>query len=904
LLSSILKRKISDGDIVLKHEHVYKTLLKICEKQSVKNESIGISAGELAKLLDMKRPNVVRELTKLVNMGRVSKKEGRPVLYFTLDKPKQEDNEDFARIVETDNDFFNSLTGKDSSLKHPISLAKAAIVYPPKGLHTLIVGETGVGKSFFAKCMFKYALDINRVKDESRFAVFNCADYANNPQLLISHLFGVKKGAYTGAHEDREGIIEKSRDGILFLDEIHRLPPEGQEMLFTLIDNGYYVPLGSTKEVTISVMIICATTENTDSTLLRTFKRRIPVTISLPPLRERSTDERLHLIKNFLEEESNRIHKSIEIESQALTALLNYECLNNIGQLKSDIQIACAKAFLRSMVDGEDVYIRTEDFNEEVKKGLLISKKVKAEDYSFNIDSNLTTGYDNAEGDKYDLSNNIYDFIEDRTKYLQETGIDSKSITIKISEEIETYISRYLNNLEPREQEDEIKLIINNDLYDFLKAFMHLAEFKLERKLSKNTFLGLLIHLDTFLIRAKEGKLIENPKLTTIRKQYSKEFKVAMLLAEKVEEKYNIDIPMDEIGFITMFFAADIQDKEGRVAVIVAMHGNSTATSMADVANQLLNTKHAKAFDLPLSMKPEEGLDKIKELVRKYDEGKGALILVDMGSLKFFGQVIEEDTGIRTIAIDMVSTPMVIEATRKALINQSLEEIAESVDLESRYLGKCNDELNIKKDNVIITACSTGHGTAEKLKELIYKKYPEDEYKVINLSIKDRKKFMDTIKGIKKKSNVLCVISAFKVDIPGIKYYPLDEFLKDYAPTEKENQELFKNMEIVYKEHLELPRGKEILNDFFTILEKISYKFGLHFDVEKTNGILMHLGCLTEKIISKEETPKCENINTVLSRNFEIYESLSLELKTIEKKLIIKYNDHDICNLIEILLNE
>ncbi|WDC84747.1 sigma 54-interacting transcriptional regulator [Caloramator sp. mosi_1] len=60
-------------------------------------------------------------------------------------------------------------------------------------MHTLIVGETGVGKSYFAKIMFKYAVESKMIKDSSKFAVFNCADYSNNPQLLISYLFGVKK---------------------------------------------------------------------------------------------------------------------------------------------------------------------------------------------------------------------------------------------------------------------------------------------------------------------------------------------------------------------------------------------------------------------------------------------------------------------------------------------------------------------------------------------------------------------------------------------------------------------------------------------------------------------------------------------------------------------------------------
>lgn len=90
----------------------------------------------------------------------------------------------------------------------------------------------------FAEVMYSFAKEIGRIKRNAPFVTFNCADYANNPQLLMSQLFGVKKGAYTGADKDRMGLVEKADGGILFLDEVHRLPPEGQEMLFYLIDKG------------------------------------------------------------------------------------------------------------------------------------------------------------------------------------------------------------------------------------------------------------------------------------------------------------------------------------------------------------------------------------------------------------------------------------------------------------------------------------------------------------------------------------------------------------------------------------------------------------------------------------------------------------------------------------------
>ncbi|KFN90945.1 NtrC family transcriptional regulator [Tetragenococcus muriaticus PMC-11-5] len=122
------------------------------------------------------------------------------------------------------------------------------MLYPPKGLHTIIFGQTGTGKSMFAECMYQFAIQIKSIAKSAPFISFNCADYAQNPQLLFGHIFGVKKGAYTGADSDSTGLLAKADGGILFLDEIHRLPPEGQEMLFSFIDKGVYRPLGESSQ--------------------------------------------------------------------------------------------------------------------------------------------------------------------------------------------------------------------------------------------------------------------------------------------------------------------------------------------------------------------------------------------------------------------------------------------------------------------------------------------------------------------------------------------------------------------------------------------------------------------------------------------------------------------------------
>ena len=345
-------------------------------------------AAGIGRCLNITMNNTCMELNALVKDGLVVKILGRPVYFFAREDLEQvvghkisqciwENYTQFKEILDNDDTQtapaifskpavppvpstapvgkgFMALVGANQSLKKCIEQAKAAILYPPNGLHTLITGETGTGKSHFAESMYDFAIETGRLKPESKFVIYNCANYSENPQLLLSQLFGYKKGAFTGADRDSPGIIDQADGGVLFLDEAHRLSPEGQEKMFLLIDKGIFQRLGETREYReAKIRIIAATTEDPQDALLSTFLRRIPTAIHIPPLAKRSFDERLRFVFRFLWEESRNIHMAFLLDQEAIRALTLYRCRGNIGQLRSDIRCLCASAYLEHYCTGE-----------------------------------------------------------------------------------------------------------------------------------------------------------------------------------------------------------------------------------------------------------------------------------------------------------------------------------------------------------------------------------------------------------------------------------------------------------------------------------------------------------------------------------------------------------------------
>lgn len=908
----------------------------------------GFTASDIAKDLGILRNNVSAELNKLLRQKRIIKIKGRPVHYLVkqimedlLGTKLPEDQYEYENILEVtggqspdpgngpsanhdtawETNPFDDLIGSKTSLKVQVEQAKAAVLYPPHGLHTLIVGQTGVGKTLFANLMFNYAkLAAPFMDEDAQFIVFNCADYANNPQLLISHIFGHIKGAFTGADSEKDGLVSKADGGMLFLDEIHRLPPEGQEMLFYFMDTGTYAKLGETeRNRNANVLIVGATTEDPESSLLKTFVRRIPILIRIPSFEERPAIDKIEILKFLLAIEANRVQKPIKIDAESMKALIGNTSYGNVGQLKSNIQLVCANGFLHCLHD-DVITIHFKDLPSELKNGFFYfsRKRQEIQELSDLIDSYLTVypeGENKAlfEEDPYEPDFNLYNIIEDKVSFMMEQDVSDEDINRFLKLDIDIHLNKFYNKFSSYAlNREKILKIVSEDILNFSEEVQDIVEKRLKCKVNERFLLAFSLHLTSFLKRVKNQQVANYTNIENVINDRPQEYQLSLDICKMIGEKYRVHVPVKEAMYLTILLTSLIDEQKAeQVAILVAAHGFSTASSMVSVVKSLLGESNVDCIDMPLDMDPKYVLEEMKRRVKEIDMGKGVLLLVDMGSLTGFGDIITQETGIKTRTIDMVTTALVIEAIRKATIMEmDLDDIYESLK-EFRGYGSYQMESKPRetgkpvKPQAILSVCSTGEGTAEKLKQLItrlLKNIGKNNIAVIPLPINEVEEKKETL--MQKYDILLTVgIADPKVQAP---FVPLEALFMGDGETQVthliQNHQLLKQpprspamvremTEESLNEFLTFLNPKKVIaaiTAFVTSLEKIAER---PFNNASKINMNIHIGCALERMVTQSGLIYKNDITPEKAAKIEKYKKAA---QIFEDQLKLRLSDDEL----------
>ncbi|MGE5503854.1 MAG: sigma-54-dependent transcriptional regulator [Actinomycetota bacterium] len=227
-----------------------------------------------------------------------------------------------------------------SPLADVIELARRASSFD---ISVLITGESGTGKELLAR-----AIHYGSPRGAMPFVVENCG--ALPDELLESELFGCKKGAFTGAYEDRIGLFEQADGGTIFLDEIGETSPAFQVKLLRVLQEGEIRPLGARLTRKVDVRVIAATNRNLEDEVRdKHFRRDLyyrlaAFPVHLPALRERPVDIPV-LAERLLDDARRGFGKPIRgFTAEALAVLQGYDWPGNVRELQNEISRMLALA--------------------------------------------------------------------------------------------------------------------------------------------------------------------------------------------------------------------------------------------------------------------------------------------------------------------------------------------------------------------------------------------------------------------------------------------------------------------------------------------------------------------------------------------------------------------------------
>lgn len=372
--------------------------------------------------------------------------------------------------------------------------------------------------------------------------------------------------------------------------------------------------------------------------------------ICIPPLRKRTFEERLYLIKNFFKEESIRLSKEIYVSLNSMRALLSYNCPNNVGQLKSDIQLICAKSYSLYLTNKkDDVRIVSRNLPSYIQDGLYKEKEHRSiwnkligeeiDFFKFSSKSTESFSFDNNDA-------GIYSFIKNKLENLKSQGVSNIDIEEILEKDIANYYTISSNAITNEINRKNLYNIMDDNILDCFDLIINYINKQLNHTLNNNIYTAFALHINTLIRRINNDKPIVNPNLSKIKKLYKKEFQIALGIREILENTLNISVPLEECGYLALFLVPEMKFSDSiddMVKIIVIAHGESTASSMKDVVSKLLGEDCIIAIDAPIEISAAEILNKLRDIIKNTKSNGGYLLLVDMGSFTTFAEIIEDE---------------------------------------------------------------------------------------------------------------------------------------------------------------------------------------------------------------------------------------------------------------------
>ncbi|MBV9231379.1 MAG: PRD domain-containing protein, partial [Chloroflexi bacterium] len=610
---------------------------------------------------------------------------------------------------------------------------------------------------------------------------------------------------------------------------------------------------------------------------------------------------------------------------QVLRALLLYECPGNIGQLRTDVQLTCARAYLEYRTRNlSELNVHTDVLPDHIRRGLLrtadfhrVLEPVLHQLEATHIFTPTGLSLDSVPGSTHDL----YDSISTELTALRSSGLHADEINDLLHLDIQRYFQRFADTV-TQERSDATPNIVDERILAISHSIVQFAEEQLTRTFPEKLPLVLALHLASALERIEQGRPLVESTIKSMRQTYPMEYEVAQVALLRVRSMLNVSLPESEANVLTILFAnadALLSSEQSIVGIVVAAHGRGIAAGLAELANTLVGVNSVFSVELTLEQSPEELLTQVEHCVSQADQGSGVLLLVDFASLLSLGELVSQHTGIQTRTVSGVCAPLVVEALRRAqrAKHVTLEQLAASLalfratDEPGKTASTLQDEsgeitttvASSDSTRVILSVCLTGFGSATRLAELIEERLPELHQQgvdIICMDINISGKTEADVQRLVGNREVVAIVGTINPHLESYPFISLTEALfgdgiarlrtllggtlidpallqppsqqsplsGSAAPTFTQRADLIREIAYTLSQRLLFLNPVRILPLIERMIELIEVEVGETFEIEVLAGLILHLACVLERGTQQKGLPVSETVRTRVEQQF------------------------------------
>lgn len=847
------------------------------------DEIPAVSTQFLSEQLHMQRTNLSSLLNQLTLDGTIDKFNGRPVLYRLKSKFLQSDEES----------IFNDVIGYEGSLQDVIKQIKARLLWPHQH-HMVFISQDGCGVQYLCDNIYAFSIQHKLLHKHAPYQIFDCFVYIDRQEELHEALF--------------DKILHTVNKGILVIKHINLLSGFDRSLLFAILKGNkeYYDPYVQVAQ-DFHFILLCSIQDHVEQTIQDLFCEQLGCCIQIPSLQQRPLTERFTFIQTFIQGEAKNVAKTYIADRNILQDILLYPCVHNITGLKADIHQGCANAYVRCKnTKQEKLILLLSDFPNAIRKGILYYKYNKTELDKLFDESCIYVFNDKqmskkplAEEQKQDVYQNLYM----QAKRNKEENFSQDLQAAFLENDFYNYVDSISKRVHSREQ---LEKLVSEKLISLVSSFLENAERILQKEYANAVFYGLCLHINMTLVNVRKRQYVDNVIIKDVIEQHEREYNLTKSFVEIVKKEFGVQLSIDEVVFIILLLCKDTEHgkEQSEVVTLIVLHGDTSASSICKVVNQMIPENIIYAYDIPLDRRVEDIYEGLKQQILNIQQGKGILLIYDMGSIRTMCESIAYETSLQIRYFEIPLTLVGIACAKETKKNYTLDEIYSL--LQNSYQDYLYKRKVITTDVILIIQHTYEHD-AQDIADYVQEHYHTG---CKTLYVDDRNDLFNELSQIAKYHNILGIIGSYD---PHLAHLPFCTLEKLYAQQNNDLKTLFQQMDTTSQTQ-ELQEVMEYLQEQFHVcdmamlypllmqfLDALEKQTQVILNMDQKIGIIIHISCLIERLLQDKSPAVNFEAATIFRKYGDLVGIVRILLKPMEQCFHILLNDSEAAIIVSII---